>query len=112
MAAHTDLSAFHASEAQLVLKYQGVIHEVGPFVEECLLHGILIFFGDMAPPELRELALVHNGTQLISELAAGDLVKFSPSDATQSPSWYRLTAVGEQANANLTELGHVVLYFD
>ncbi len=112
MTAHTDLSAFHRSEAQLVLKYRGVIHEVGPLVAEFLPHGILIFFGETAPEELREVALVHNGTQLLAELAAGDLVKFSPSDATQSPSWYRFTAVGERANTNLAELGHVVIHFD
>ena len=54
------------------LKYQGVIQSIGSMVPEFLPHGILIFFGETAPEELRDTALVHNGTQLVSELAAGD----------------------------------------
>ena len=43
------------------LKYQGVILEIGSMVPEFLPHGILIFFGESAPPELRDTSLVHNG---------------------------------------------------
>ncbi len=94
------------------LKYQGVIQEIGSTVPEFLPHGILIFFGEAAPAELRDVALVHNGTQLVSELVAGDYLKFSPPSATEQPQSYRLTAVGERANANLAELGHVVVHFN
>ena len=94
------------------LKYQGVIQSMGSMVPEFLPYGILIFFGETAPEELRDTALVHNGTQLVSELAAGDYLKFSPPSATEQPQSYRLTAVGERANANLAELGHVVVHFD
>ena len=93
-------------------KYRGVIQEVGFMVPEFLPHGILIFFGENAPSELRDTSLVHNGTQLVTELAAGDYLKFSPSTSDQPPQWFRLTAVGESANANLAELGHIVLHFD
>ncbi len=118
-------------------KYHGVIQEIGMLVPEFLQflpHGMLIFFNEKAPTELRGLSLVHNGTQLVSELAAGDYLKFSlPSDAGQSRSyrltsiservmadtdtevprwWYRITAVGKAVNANLAELGHVVIHFD
>jgi len=81
-------------------------------VPEFLPYGILIFFGETAPEELRDTALVHNGTQLVSELAAGDYLKFSPPSATEEPQSFRLTAVGESANANLAKLGHVVIHFD
>jgi PTS system glucitol/sorbitol-specific IIA component len=81
-------------------------------VPEFLPHGILIFFGEAAPEELREVALVHNGAQLVADLQAGDFLKFSPPSDDQQPSWYRLTAVGEKASANLAELGHVVIHFD
>lgn len=94
------------------LKYRGVILEIGSMVPEFLPHGILIFFGENAPPELRDTSLVHNGTHLTSELAAGDYLKFSSSSSDQPPQWFRLTAVGESANANLAELGHIVLHFD
>jgi len=94
------------------LKYRGVIQSMGSLVPEFLPYGILIFFGETAPEELRDTALVHNGTQLASELAAGDYLKFSPSSANEQPQSYRVTAVGESANANLAELGHVVIHFD
>ena len=94
------------------LKYQGVIQSIGSMVPEFLPHGILIFFGETAPEELRDTALVHNGTQLVSELAAGDYLKFSPPSDTEQPQSYRVTAVGERANANLAKLGHVVIHFD
>ena len=112
MAAHSDLPPFEVSEEQLSLKYQGVIHEIGPMVSEFLPHGILIFFGEAAPEELREVALVHNGAQLVSNLKEGDLLKFSAPSDDQQPTWYRLTAVGEKANSNLAELGHAVIHFD
>ena len=94
------------------LKYRGVIQSIGSMVPEFLPHGILIFFGETAPAELRDASLVHNGTQLVSELVAGDYLKFSPPSATEQPQSYRLTAVGESANGNLAKLGHVVIHFD
>ncbi len=94
------------------LKYRGVIQEIGSMVPEFLPHGILIFFGKAAPAELRDTAVVHNGTQLVSELAVGDDLKFSPPADTEQPQSYRITAVGERANGNLAELGHVVIHFD
>ncbi|MFL5624289.1 MAG: PTS glucitol/sorbitol transporter subunit IIA [Ktedonobacteraceae bacterium] len=111
MVAHIDLPSFDMHEAQLFLKYQAVIREIGPMVVELIPHGMLIFFGETAPAELREVALVHNGTQLLSDLEVGDFLKFSPPGDQQS-SWYRLTAVGTMANANLAELGHLVIHFD
>ncbi len=112
MVAHSDLTAFDVGEAQPVLKYHAEIHEIGPMVYEFLPHGMLIFFGETAPKELREVAIVHDGTQLLAELKAGDFLKFTPPADDQSPTWYRLTAVGGMANANLAELGHVVVHFD
>ena len=112
MVAHTDLPSFDMHEAQLSLKYRAVIHEIGPMVAELIPHGILIFFGETAPEELREVALVHNGTQLLSDLEVGDFLKVSPSGGDQQIRWYRLTAVGAIANANLAELGHLVIHFD
>ena len=118
------------------LKYQGVIQEIGSMVPgflQFLPYEMLIFFGETAPEELRTLSLIHNGTHLVAELAAGDYLKFSPPSTTeevhpyrlttmgetrmmdmdtQQPQWYRLTAVGEKVNANLAELGHIVVHFD
>ena len=93
-------------------KYRGVILEIGSMVPEFLPHGILIFFGEKAPQELRDTSLVHDGEHLVSEIVAGDVLRFSPPSETQPSQTFRITAVGESANANLAELGHIVLHFD
>ena len=116
MVAHSIPAAFAVNEEHLVLKYRAVIQEVGPTVTEFLPHGILIFFGSTAPEELREVSLVHDGTQLLSSLVVGDILRFVLSsagpDEGQETSWYRITSVGSAANTNLAELGHVVVHFD
>ena len=116
MVAHSDPAMSPDNEERLVLKYHAVIREIGPMVPEFLPHGILIFFGESAPEELREVSLIHDGTHLSSNLAVGDLLKFVPplsrADDTPQPDYYRLTAVGEVANANLAKLGHLVVHFD
>lgn len=114
MVAHPDPAAFAGSEGRVLLKYRAVIAEIGPLVPEFLPHGILIFFGEMAPEELREVSLIHNGTQLAAPLVAGDFLKFvyPVKHDAPSPVWYRLTAVGDMANTNLAELGHLVIHFD
>ncbi len=113
MVAH---STFDVDEEHLVLKYRATVQEIGPTVTEFIPHGILIFFGQTAPIELREVSLVHDGTQLISPLVTGDVLRFvlSSSSPDESPQtlWYRVTAVGSAANTNLAELGHIVVHFD
>jgi PTS system glucitol/sorbitol-specific IIA component len=115
VAVHSNFMA-SLNEERLILKYRAVIQEVGPMVAEFVSHGLLIFFGDTAPAELREVSLIHDGTRLISNLAVGDLLRFVPPVSSTSgnaqPSWYHLTAVGEVASKNLAELGHVVVHFD
>ncbi|QBD78524.1 hypothetical protein EPA93_22020 [Ktedonosporobacter rubrisoli] len=116
MVAHSDQTASTVCEGQFVVKYHAIIQEIGPTVSEFLPHGILIFFGESAPAELREVSLIHNGTQLVSELIVGDLLRFvlPASDASGEAQivLHRITAVGDMANANLAELGHLVVHFD
>ena len=116
MVTHSTSAAFGIAEEHLVLKYRAVVQEIGPTVTEFLPHGILIFFGASAPEELREVSVVHDGTQLLSSLVVGDMLRFVLSsaspDGSQEIIWYRITAVGDAANANLAELGHIVVHFD
>ena len=110
------LTSFDVNEEHLILKYRAVVQEIGPMVAEFLPHNILIFFGQSAPEELREVAVVHDGTQLATPLVPGDLLHFvlssvSPNEE-QKNIWYRVTAVGDAASNNLAELGHVVMHFD
>lgn len=110
------LTSFDVNEEHFVLKYRAVVQEIGPMVPEFLPHNILIFFGQSAPEELREVALVHDGTQLVTPLVPGDLLHFVLSSVTPNEDpkslWYRVTAVGDAASNNLAELGHVVMHFD
>jgi len=114
--AYSTSAAFAVNEEHLILKYRAVVQEIGPTVAEFLPHNILIFFGQLAPMELREVSLVHDGTQLLSPLVVGDVLRvILPSggaNESQETLWYRVTAVGSAANTNLTELGHVVVHFD
>lgn len=113
MTAYSDTHTLSVREEQLVLKYRAIIQEVGPMVPEFLPHGILIFFGEQAPAELREVSLIHDGNQLISPIVVGDVLRFTPpSHENAARAWYRFTAVGDMANANLAELGHLVVHFD
>src|SRR6266704_1021727 len=108
LAASTNQKQFTVNEDLLTLKYHGVIQEVGGMVEEFLPHGILIFFGASAPVELREVSVIHDGSDLIAPLQVGDLLKLAASvdggGDTPQPYWFRLTAVGDMANTNLAEL--------
>ncbi len=109
MLAHPEPNLPEANHTHRVIKYHAVIRAIGPMVAEFLPHGILIFFGEMAPEELREVSLVHNGTHLDQAIAVGDVLALGmPANEIQ----YHVTAVGEMANANLAELGHLVVHFD
>ncbi len=116
MAASTNRGQFTVNEDLLALKYHAVVQEVGPMVEEFLPHGILIFFGAATPAELREVSVIHDGSDLIAPVQVGDLLKLAAPEngegAAPQHAWFRITAVGDVANSNLAELGHLVIHFD
>lgn len=90
------------SSGQMRAKYEARVLEVGAMVPEMLEAGVLIFFGELAPPELREIAIVHDGTALAAPIAAGDVIVLGEAS-------YRITAVGAMANDNFAQLGHIVV---
>jgi len=71
-------------------------------VPELLAAGVLILFGMQAPPELREVAIVHEGPPPTAPIAPGDVI-------TLGTARYLVTGVGPMANANFGELGHIVI---
>lgn len=91
-----------APTAAATVKYEAVVVEVGPMVAELFAAGVLILFGEKAPPELREIAVVHDGRELTGALVPGDIIELGSER-------HVVTAVGEVANANLAELGHIVI---
>ncbi|MDJ0756558.1 MAG: PTS glucitol/sorbitol transporter subunit IIA [Ardenticatenaceae bacterium] len=90
---------------QSTLKYEGTVTAIGPFVQEFLDHKIIVLFGLNAPEELAEFAILQDGTSLKEEIEAGDQVCIDET-------CFEILAVGEVANENLKNLGHLVLKFN
>jgi PTS system glucitol/sorbitol-specific IIA component len=88
-----------------MVKYQGTVTAIGPYVGEFIDHKILVLFGEEAPEELAEFAILHDGKELKEELVVGDRVFLDDFQ-------YQVLAVGEVANNNLKNLGHLILKFN
>lgn len=87
-----------------VIKYQAKFTQIGPLVSEFVDSGILVLFGANAPDELAEFAILHDGKELVEPVEPGDQVSIDDH-------LYKVLAVGEVANTNLANLGHLVLKF-
>lgn len=86
--------------------YLTEVTEIGPEVKEFLESGLLITFEAGAPPELAEIAVMHNPTSRREEPPKpGDLVVFGDHE-------FRITAIGDKAWKNVLDLGHAVFKFE
>ena len=83
-------------------KYETRVVEIGPQVPEFLKHRILVFFRKGAPPELADFSILHEPSEHFEDVESGDSIEIGERS-------YRVTAVGEVANANLRSLGHLIL---
>src|SRR5512144_2086447 len=88
-----------------MIKYRAKITAIGPLAGEFIDAGVLVFFGQSAPSELAEFAILHDGTTLDGAVAPGDRLRLAGED-------YAVLAVGEVANSNLSNLGHLVVKFN
>lgn len=88
-----------------MIKYRAKFTQIGPMVSEFVDNGILVLFGADAPEELAEFAIIHDGKELAAPVEPGDIVKIESHGFT-------VLAVGEVANKNLANLGHLVLKFN
>ena len=88
-----------------MVKYEASITAIGPYVSEFMDHNILVLFGQNAPEELAEFAVLHDGDTLHAPLAIGDQV-------CMGDECVKVLAIGEVANSNLENLGHLVLKFN
>jgi glucitol/sorbitol PTS system EIIA component len=86
--------------------YLTEVTEIGPEVAEFLEAGLLILFEAGAPPELSEIAVLHEPIfRREDPPEVGDVVAIGTSE-------FRITAVGEKAWKNIEELGHAVFKFN
>ena len=88
-----------------MIKYKVQFTKIGPLVSEFLTHNILVLFGSTAPEELAEFAVIHDGGKLIEPIAVGDTISINGEI-------FKILAVGEVANTNLENLGHLILKFN
>lgn len=89
----------------MAIIYQTVFSKIGKFAPEALEENMLITFKQDVPEELEDYCFVHCHGELLSEVCVGDLLKINENV-------FEITAVGEVANFNLKELGHVTFRFD
>lgn len=82
--------------------YDLTVTHVGPLVDEFTEAGIWVFFREGAPDELTEFALLHQATPPSTPIAAGQTIEIA---GQRMP----ITAVGDVANDNIANLGHLVL---
>ena len=86
--------------------YLTEVTEIGPEVAEFLEAGLLILFQAGAPPELAEIAVLHDPISGPREdpPVAGDVLTIGSRE-------FRITAIGSKAWQNVHQLGHAVFKF-
>ena len=85
--------------------YSSKIVKLGEQSELFLAEGIVVFFGDNAPEELQDVAVVHKLQDVTGEIKVGTTINLSNEELV-------VTAVGPVANENFINLGHLVLKLD
>ncbi|MDR1893675.1 MAG: PTS glucitol/sorbitol transporter subunit IIA [Spirochaetales bacterium] len=86
------------------MDYLSKITAIGELVSDFAEEGILIVFNDNAPPELAEMSILHTIVPLDREVKPGDKVVLGNQT-------YLVTAVGEEANHTLRNMGHCTFKF-
>jgi PTS system glucitol/sorbitol-specific IIA component len=81
-------------------RYAATVSAVGEQVPEFIGQGLLIWFAEGAPEELHFFTVLHRPTVTTGGVRPGDLVRIDDKA-------FRVTAVGEVANDNMVNLGHI-----
>lgn len=82
--------------------YDLEVTKLGELVGEFTAEGIWVFFGEGAPVEVAEFAILHRAAPPTTPLAPGQMIEIDQQH-------YAILAVGEVANTNIRNLGHLVL---
>jgi glucitol/sorbitol PTS system EIIA component len=84
------------------LKLHSRVTSIGDSVEEFRAAQILVFFQEGAPEELAEFSVLHAADINLATVAPGDTLRLGAET-------FRVLAVGDVANENLANLGHLVV---
>jgi PTS system glucitol/sorbitol-specific IIA component len=87
------------------VKLRSTVVAVGDSVEEFRAARVLVFFNAGAPEELAEFSVLHVAAVNKANVARGDSVRLGGET-------FEVLAVGEVANQNLANLGHLVVKAD
>lgn len=82
--------------------YELSVTAIGPLIDEFTEAGVWVFFHETAPEELAEFALLHAAPPPREPIQPGQQIEIDRQR-------YTITGVGTLANANIRELGHMVL---
>ncbi|NDL61868.1 PTS glucitol/sorbitol transporter subunit IIA [Acerihabitans arboris] len=85
--------------------YQTTFTRVGDYARESLADNMLITFREGAPEDIEAYCFIHRPGDMQGELEAG-------ATLTLANEVFPITAVGEVADNNLRELGHITIRFD
>ncbi|WP_241722917.1 PTS glucitol/sorbitol transporter subunit IIA [Raoultella sp. HC6] len=85
--------------------YQTTITHIGASATMALEDRMLITFREGASADIEEYCFIHNHGELVGSLAPG-------AELQLGDRRYPVTAVGDVAEQNLRELGHITLRFD
>ncbi|HDC4526964.1 TPA: PTS glucitol/sorbitol transporter subunit IIA [Enterobacter cloacae] len=85
--------------------YQTTITRIGQSAADALSDQMLITFREGAPADIEEFCFIHCHGELHGALKAGSQLELGETR-------YAVTAVGDVAEQNLRELGHITLRFD
>jgi len=83
-------------------RYATTVTAVGEQVAEFVDNGLLIWFAEGAPEELHFFSVLHRPTVTTGGVRPGDTVRIDDRA-------FRVTAVGDVANDNMVNLGHMDL---
>jgi glucitol/sorbitol PTS system EIIA component len=83
-------------------RYATTITRIGEQVPEFVASGLIIFFAEGAPEELHFFSVLHEPEAKAGGVRPGDIVRIDDREL-------RVTAVGDVANDNMVNLGHIDL---
>lgn len=83
--------------------YENEIKAIGPMAQA--FEGIIVFFGDSAPDEIKDFCYSTSVNPINGTIAAGQTLKFDEEE-------FKITAVGSEAPHTLAGLGHCTINFN